>query len=658
MSPAWWLAVLCAGGLLVAVSVAYDPALVGSYYVPRFALLYPLTAIVLVLAFIQLRRARESPGIDVLDVLMLAFAAWQALSAVLSPSTALAWFGYYNRGTGALFWIALALLFVAARRLLDRPRGRQVLTWFASAVLLLAGAIALAQVAGASDLWGGAVVNGRVGGPTGNPITLAGLSLLGVWLAVGLPSWPRWSATQLLAAAGALGGAVCLVLTVSRAAYLGVAVGVAVLAVAWIVDRRRRALMVLASVCAATLVVTVGYGLVSEGDASLLSRIGGQTRGLTRSDSLRVSLWREGVAGVMKRPLTGVGSGAFVVADRLYRSPEDRVSQPWALASDPHSLPLLVASTSGVPGLLLAAAFAALFVWTTWPRRLRQEGEEDNARAPAREFRLAGLSYLAAATVFLLVSPLDPTVAVPVVLVAAATCGAPASARRWSWRLSDQVWHSRATVLTALAAVLAGAALVAAVVGGVQAYRADRALAASARTNSAVGIEQAATLWSWEPFYSLEAGAKTWRDGLIAQDASAVARGRALVEQGIERDPTGALGYADLARLDIAQGRLTQAVNELRSGLRWNPHHPALQGLWGYAALIAQTEQKDETLASELLAGLQSLPADTPDAWYWISRVRAARGDASGAAEARARAKELAPALGSWRYRQRLLRGR
>jgi len=67
---------------------------------------------------------------------------------------------------------------------------------------------------------------------------------------------------------------------------------------------------------------------------------------------------------------------------------------------------------------------------------------------------------------------------------------------------------------------------------------------------------------------------------------------------------------------------------------------------------------KDEALASELLAGLQGLPADTPDAWFWISRVLAARGDAAGAAEARARAKELAPSLGSWRYGQRLLQGR
>lgn len=226
-----------------------------------------------------------------LDVLALAFAAWQALAAALSPFPVIAWFGYYNRGTGAMFWIALTLLFVATRRLLDCPRARQALAWFASLLLVVAGLVALAQVAGASGLWGGAVVNGRVAGPTGNPITLAGLSLLGVWLAAGLPSWPRRSATQAVALAGVVGGATCLVLTVSRAAYLGVAVGVAVLTVEWIVERRRRALIVLASVCAAGLVATLGYGLASGGDANLLFRLGGgQIGGLTRSDSLRVAL--------------------------------------------------------------------------------------------------------------------------------------------------------------------------------------------------------------------------------------------------------------------------------------------------------------------------------------------------------------------------------
>ncbi len=140
---------VCTGGLLAVVSMAYDPALVGTHYVPRFSLLYPLILTVVVLVIIEARRAGEAACVDLLDLLALAFAAWQVLSAVLSPSPVLAWFGYYNRGTGALFWVALALLFVATRRLLDRPRGRQALAWSASAVLLVAGAIAVAQVAGA-----------------------------------------------------------------------------------------------------------------------------------------------------------------------------------------------------------------------------------------------------------------------------------------------------------------------------------------------------------------------------------------------------------------------------------------------------------------------------------------------------------------------------
>jgi len=58
-------------------------------------------------------------------------------------------------------------------------------------------------------------------------------------------------------------------------------------------------------------------------------------------------------------------------------------------------------------------------------------------------------------------------------------------------------------------------------------------LAQSLRLGSAAGLEKAASKWSWEPFYSLEAGAQTWRQGLAAQDAAAVARGRALVQQGV-----------------------------------------------------------------------------------------------------------------------------
>jgi len=71
--------------------------------------------------------------------------------------------------------------------------------------------------------------------------------------------------------------------------------------------------------------------------------------------------------------------------------------------------------------------------------------------------------------------------------------------------------------------------------------REDEMLAVAGHTaaDDPTVVGKAASLWSWEPFYSLEAGARTWREGLAAQDEAAVARGRALVQQGNARDPTG-----------------------------------------------------------------------------------------------------------------------
>jgi predicted Zn-dependent protease len=146
-------------------------------------------------------------------------------------------------------------------------------------------------------------------------------------------------------------------------------------------------------------------------------------------------------------------------------------------------------------------------------------------------------------------------------------------------------------------------------------------------------------------------------DRLAAEDPVAVERGRRLVERGVALDETGLLGRADLARLELSQGQAAAAVAHLRKGLRCNPSQPVLQGLWGYSALAAQTSLNEPAAARRLLTSLEEV-VDTPDGWYWISRTLAARGDPAGAEDARARAKEMAPHLGSWKYRQRLLQSR
>ena len=80
-----------------------------------------------------------------------------------------------------------------------------------------------------------------------------------------------------------------------------------------------------------------------------------------------------------------------------------------------------------------------------------------------------------------------------------------------------------------------------------------------------------------------------------------------------------------------------------------------LQGLWGYGALVAQDQLHDPETAARLVSSLEHLPVDTPDGWYWLGRTLEARGDTSGAQAAREIARRLAPRIGVWRYRQRLL---
>jgi hypothetical protein len=103
----------------------------------------------------------------------------------------------------------------------------------------------------------------------------------------------------------------------------------------------------------------------------------------------------------------------------------------------------------------------------------------------------------------------------------------------------------------ALPAVGAAGVVMAAVVG-VQYYRADLAFSAAARNADPTPARRAARLFPWEPLYLLEAGAQTWHAD--QRQGRASPEGEALVRRGIDRDPTGAMGYADLARFEIGGG--------------------------------------------------------------------------------------------------------
>jgi O-antigen ligase len=647
------------GVAVAAAALAYDPSLFAPYYVPRRVLFSVLVAALPLLLAWDLRRSGGRPGVDLLDALALSFAAWQLVAAAVSPAGALAWVGYYNRGTGALFWCALALLFLAARRLVRTRASQLVVAACLAAALVVTAVVAGLQAASVPTWWGSAgVVGGRVTGTLGNPVHLAAFGLVGVWLAVAAAETIRGDRVwRIVLLAAGVAGAVCIVLSVSRAAYLGGLAAAVYLLVVW-VRARRRALVValcvvLAALAAGAFVYASGGG--SGGTVwSRLTAVAGQGD-LGAGDVKRTGLWHEGLSAVAARPLTGYGPGAFVVADRLYADAADKIVHPWAFASDAHSLPVELASTGGLVALLLVVAGVAAGVWSSRlsaaVARERGEGED--------ELPLGGLparAYLLAALVYLVVSPLDLVILAPVAIAAALLCP-PRREGRFAWRLGKGEGAGAARAAAVVMAV-AGVVLVVGVVwAGQRAWRADRAFTDTARTRTWQGAARAAELAPWEAFYALEAGSRRWRDGLSSVDPPQIARGKSELERGVAADPTGPEGYADLARLAIAQDRYSAAVAQLRKGLRWDPHQPVLQGLWAVAALSAQAT-KDPSGAAGIAGRLESLPPDTPDAWFWLAAYRRATGDSAGAAKAAAEATRLAPGLTKHRYRQRLLRGR
>jgi O-antigen ligase len=646
---------------VMAAIVAVDPGLLAPYYVPRVALVYPAVLAAAALAVVTARRTGELT-LDPVDLLVAGFGLWVVVSGVFSPAPAVAVLGYYNRGAGVVFWLAAVLLLTVVRRTGADRDSRSLVVWVLAATLLLEVAVSLLQLGGLHTPWNraGLGLTGAVG-TTGNPINLAGVSLLGVWMGgVALTGGGLWRGTRTVAAAGAVLGAAGVVLSVTRSAYIAFFLGVAGLGLLLLRSRGWRALLPAAVVLvlfAAGSFIAIGV----HGERAQHARSGDGASVIARFASdfseSRTTLWREALRVVPARPLTGVGAGAFVVADRQYRPAADRIPQPWQQVSDPHSAPLLLLSGTGVPGLLLAlgaigAGSVVLVRRLDTGRRCRPGRPTPDAFAPpAIAFGIAMLA-------FLVVSPVDMAEVFPFMLVLGLGLGAPDRGSRLCWG------HRLPGSARARSLVRAGIALVAvavfgiAVLLGARFFLADRALSTAYATFNAPQARHAASLFPWEPAYQLEAGAQTWRAALDAHDGHMRDSGRAFVERGITLDQSNASGYADLARLELAQGKVPAAVAYLRTGLESNPGHPVLEALWGYAAGYAVTSLHDGDLGARILASLSERPPLSPDGWFWSAATYRALGQTAKADAALTRARQIAPRLSERQYRARLLRGR
>ena len=323
-----WVGGFLAGLLVLAIGLGYDGRVFGLYFTPRMVYFFALTALFFLVWVAIVRPGVRPFRLDWIDAVGGAFVLWQVVSALAAPTRNLAWFGTYNRTSGAFLWMALGLILLLARRVLAGRRALQPLIWAAALVLFLNATMAATQALGGGIPWGGVTLTeGRMTGTTGNPVNMAGLCLLAAWLGgLALLHGGLSRLNRYVAAVGAVSGLIATVLAVSRASYIGLGVAFLVLAAVVLLRRRWRAALALGVV----LVLFVAGTFAYEGSSQ---RIGGALGGAAaegaqgssaadsstqQSDQQRVEFWRVALSATAERPVFGYGPGAYATAFRLF----------------------------------------------------------------------------------------------------------------------------------------------------------------------------------------------------------------------------------------------------------------------------------------------------------------------------------------------------
>jgi len=269
-------------------------------------------------------------------------------------------------------WYLLAPIWAAAS--LGAPRRWRLAVLVAltsgAVVSALVGMVRFAREGGARYEAGGqlagraAPLSGYMTG--GGLLMIAALVLVAVVL-VARARRHRWWAAAALAVVLA-----CLLLTLTRSAWLGFLAGAALITALW----RPRWLLVLAAAAALAALVLPG---------ALRTRLASAFDPADPTNTQRVLMWRTGWDWVREHPLVGVGDRDLSTLYREHHGDQPAIEVQGHL----HSNLVMFAVIWGLPGLVLALGFlTAVLVqllrrWRSpgWSRRRGPPGEEDLAQA-------------------------------------------------------------------------------------------------------------------------------------------------------------------------------------------------------------------------------------------------------------------------------------
>lgn len=264
---------------------------------------------------------------------------------------------------------AAALVFVASYWSLadDRRRRFFLASFFASGIVACAFAIDLVLAKHPPAAF--AYLHGRAAGTFLQPNEFGGYLLFLIPLGLAQLAAPSWLKALGFVAAGV--GAVGLALSVSRAAWLGIAIGLP-----FLIGRfGRRAVIAYAG--AAIAIVALGaleFGNLAHDPSE---------------NALRITVWRGAARMALRFPFTGVGPAAFSKVYPSYEVPSATNDEVHA-----HDVPLNVLVEEGVFG------FAAL-AWVVWScvAALRRTASSIAPVDRERSFLFAGLCTAFAASI-------------------------------------------------------------------------------------------------------------------------------------------------------------------------------------------------------------------------------------------------------------------
>lgn len=267
--------------------------------------------------------------------------------------------------------------------------------WFGDLRVILGGAVAVASAVAALSVrttgslraeLGGARVQGRLEGIFTSPNQFGAFCVLFMFVAVGLALGSRERRSRRAAVVATALLLVGLLLSLSRGAWIGAAIGIAY--VALVLPRARRA--------------ALGFGLpLALGAAIFSSALPNQPQVAVLQERLgsltvrspydaRSEVWAEAVREIRAEPVTGQGPGSFPIASIRSASESSAV-----FAVHAHNILLNWAAESGIPAAVLLIGFAvALAVLTRAAAKEALEAGDRRRRAVIAGLVAALLSVL------------------------------------------------------------------------------------------------------------------------------------------------------------------------------------------------------------------------------------------------------------------------